>query len=114
MAAWTTWWRRSAHLGRCWATAAAGTWASDHHFKTIGTNSSGYYPGEYAKTYVWIDNKNTGIKGVLEGVRSGKMFSVFGDLINALDFNIASGASKGEMGGELKAKAGETVTVTIR
>lgn len=87
---------------------------SDHHFKTIGTNSSGYYPGEYAKTYVWIDNKNTGIKGVLEGVRSGKMFSVFGDLINALDFNIASGASKGEMGGELKAKAGETVTVTIR
>jgi hypothetical protein len=51
-------------------------------------------PGEYAKTYVWIDNKNTGIKGVLEGVRSGKMFSVFGDLINALDFNIASGASK--------------------
>ncbi|WP_225934613.1 MULTISPECIES: S-layer protein [unclassified Cupriavidus] len=87
---------------------------SDHHFKTIGTNSSGYYPGEYAKTYVWIDNKNTGIKGVLEGVRSGKMFSVFGDLINALDFNIASGAGKGEMGGELKATAGETVTVTIR
>lgn len=87
---------------------------SDHHFKTVGTNSSGYFPGEYAKTYVWIDNRNTGIKGVLEGVRSGKMFSVFGDLINALDFNIAGGAGKSEMGGELKAKAGETVTVTIR
>ncbi|GJG96965.1 S-layer protein [Cupriavidus pauculus] len=87
---------------------------SDHHFKTITPNSSGYFPGEYAKTYVWIDNKNTGVKGVLEGVRSGKMFSVFGDLINALDFNIAGGAGKGEMGGELKAKAGETVTVTIR
>ncbi|MBU67789.1 MAG: S-layer protein [Cupriavidus sp.] len=87
---------------------------SDHHFKTIGANSSGYFPGEYAKTYVWIDNKYTGIKGVLEGVRSGKMFSVFGDLINALDFNLASGNAKGEMGGELKAKSGDTVTVTIR
>jgi len=87
---------------------------SDHHFKTIGANSSGYFPGEYAKTYVWIENRNTGIKGVLEGVRSGRMFSVFGDLINALDFNIASADGKGEMGGELKARAGETVTVTIR
>lgn len=87
---------------------------SDHHFKTIGTNSSGYFPGEYAKTYVWIENQYTGIKGVLEGVRSGRMFSVFGDLINALDFNVAGAAGKGEMGGELKAKAGETVTVTIR
>lgn len=87
---------------------------SDHHFKTVGTNSSGYFPGEYAKTYVWIDNKATGIKGVLDGIRSGKMFSVFGDLINALDFNIASGTGKSEMGGELKAKAGDTVTVTIR
>jgi len=87
---------------------------SDHHFKTNNGNSSGYYPGEYAKTYVWIENKYTGIRGVLEGIRSGRMFSVYGDLINALDFNLASGASKSEMGGELKAKAGETVTVTIR
>ncbi|CAG2129003.1 S-layer protein [Cupriavidus plantarum] len=87
---------------------------SDHHFKVIGSNSSGYYPGEYAKTYVWLENKYTGVKAVLEGMRSGKMFSVFGDLINALDFNAANGANKSEMGGELKVKAGETVTVTIR
>ncbi|WP_420991629.1 S-layer protein [Cupriavidus sp. 30B13] len=88
--------------------------SSDHHFKTIGANSSGYFPGEYAKNYVWLENSNTGIKAVLEGLRSGKAFAVFGDLINALDFNAAAGATKREMGGELKAKAGETVTVTIR
>src|SRR5262249_16137941 len=72
------------------------------------------YPGEYAKTYVWLENKYTGVKAVLEGMRSGKMFSVFGDLINALDFNAVSGTTKREMGGELKVKAGQTVTVTIR
>lgn len=87
---------------------------SDHHFKMIGSNSSGYFPGEYARTHVWIDNRYTGVKGVLEGVRSGKMFSVYGDLINALDFRLGDGTTSAEMGGELKARAGDTVTVTIR
>ncbi|WP_202126829.1 PHP domain-containing protein [Cupriavidus sp. SW-Y-13] len=87
---------------------------SDHHFKTVGTNSSGYFPGEYSKTYVWLENKYSGVQAVLEGVRSGRMFSVYGDLINALDFNASGAAGKSEMGGELKAKAGETVTITIR
>lgn len=86
---------------------------SDHHFKTAGgLFSSGYFPGEYARNYVWLEG--TGIKSVVDGLRAGKAFSVFGDLINALDFNVAASGTKREMGGELKARAGDSVTVTIR
>lgn len=86
---------------------------SDHHFKTAGGQfSSGYFPGEYARNYLWMEG--TGIKGLLDSLRAGKSFSVFGDLINALDFNVAAGSTKREMGGELMAKAGDKVTVTIR
>jgi hypothetical protein len=88
---------------------------SDTHFKIVGGNSSGYFPGEYAKNYVF--NTATGApttKDLLQGLRSGKMFSVYGDLVNALDFNLASATDRKEMGGELKVASGEKVVVTIR
>jgi hypothetical protein len=88
---------------------------SDTHFKIVGGNSSGYFPGEYAKNYVF--NSATGApttKDLLQGLRSGKMFSVYGDLVNALDFNLASTTDRKEMGGELKVASGEKVVVTIR
>ncbi|SHN27246.1 Predicted metal-dependent phosphoesterase TrpH, contains PHP domain [Duganella sacchari] len=88
---------------------------SDTHFKIVGGNSSGYFPGEYAKNYVF--NSATGqpvAKDLLAGLRSGKMFSVYGDLINALDFNLASEDDRKEMGGELKVASGDKVTITIR
>jgi hypothetical protein len=88
---------------------------SDTHFKIVGANSSGYFPGEYAKNYVF--NSATGTpaaKDLLQGLRSGKMFSVYGDLINALDFNLASAIDRKEMGGELQVASGDKVTITIR
>ncbi|SEN67476.1 Predicted metal-dependent phosphoesterase TrpH, contains PHP domain [Duganella sp. CF517] len=88
---------------------------SDTHFKIVNGNSSGYFPGEYAKNYVF--NAALGapaVKDLLQGLRSGKMFSVYGDLINALDFNLASKDDRKEMGGELKVASGEKVVVTIR
>ncbi|TFW28225.1 S-layer protein [Duganella callida] len=88
---------------------------SDTHFKIVGGNSSGYFPGEYAKNYVF--NAATGTpaaKDLLAGLRSGKMFSVYGDLINALDFNLAGRDDRKEMGGELKVASGDKVTITIR
>ena len=54
------------------------------------------------------------VKDLLQGLRSGKMFSVYGDLINALDFNLASKDDRKEMGGELKVASGEKVVITIR
>jgi hypothetical protein len=88
---------------------------SDTHFKIVGTNSSGYFPGEYAKNYVFSGTAGTpGVQTLLQGLRSGKMFSVYGDLINALDFNLASKDARKEMGGELKVAGGDKVTITIR
>ena len=88
---------------------------SDTHFKIVNGNSSGYFPGEYAKNYVFNPAKGApAMKDVLQGLRSGKMFSVYGDLINALDFNLASKDDRKEMGGELKVASGEKVVVTIR
>ncbi|HEV6967053.1 S-layer protein [Roseateles sp.] len=88
---------------------------SDSHFEIDAAgNSSGYYPGEYAKNYVWQPKDSAGVAGLLASLRAGRSFGVFGDLINGLDFTAASGAGKAVMGQELVAGAGQTVTVTIR
>lgn len=88
---------------------------SDYHFKIDEDTrqySSGYRPGEYSKNYTWVNG--TDMKAVLEGMRSGKSFSVFGDLINALDFHIDANGTKKDMGEELSAKKGDNLELTIR
>lgn len=88
---------------------------SDSHFEIDAAgNSSGYYPGEYAKNYVWQAKDSTGVAGLLSSLRAGRSFGVFGDLISALDFSVAAGGDKAFMGQELAASNGQTVTVTIR
>ncbi|WP_332852904.1 S-layer protein [Duganella sp. S19_KUP01_CR8] len=88
---------------------------SDTHFKIVGNSSSGYFPGEYAKNYVFNSAQGKPVaKDLLQGLRSGKMFSAYGDLINALDFNLASKDDRKEMGGELRVVSGDKVTITIR
>jgi hypothetical protein len=88
---------------------------SDSHFEIDAAgNSSGYYPGEYAKNYVWQPKGSAGVAGLLASLRAGRGFGVFGDLINALDFTAAAGSDKASMGQDLVADAGQTVTVTIR
>jgi hypothetical protein len=86
---------------------------SDSHFKIAsGKFSSGYLPGEYSKNYTWINGND--MTAVLDGMKSGKSFSVHGDLINALDFNITDETSKGEMGQDFKVKEGDPLKLTIR
>ena len=88
---------------------------SDSHFEIdAASNSSGYYPGEYAKNHVWIAEGQAGAGGLVKSLRGGRMFGVFGDLINALDFRVTGSTGKGFMGQEIKVPAGESVTVTIR
>ncbi|MFD0679663.1 MULTISPECIES: S-layer homology domain-containing protein [unclassified Paenibacillus] len=87
---------------------------SDSHFEISGNRqySSGYWPGQYSKNYTWVNG--TDMQAILEGMKSGKSFSVFGDLINALDFNIAGNGNKEEMGGDLHVKEGDSLQLTIR
>ncbi|MCD9025216.1 S-layer protein [Cohnella silvisoli] len=87
---------------------------SDSHFE-ISENrlySSGYWPGEYSKNYTWVQGAD--MQAVLDGMRSGKSFSVFGDLINALDFSAEKGNRKAEMGENLQVKNKDMLKLTIR
>jgi hypothetical protein len=87
---------------------------SDFHFKTAQDRfSSGYFPGEYTKNHVWVDGE--GMPAILRGLRSGKAFSVTGNLISALDFVVSGPAvAPAEMGGELRVPSGSKITITIR
>jgi len=88
---------------------------SDSHFEIdAASNSSGYYPGEYAKNHVWMADGVSGVAGLMKSLRDGRMFGVFGDLINALDFRVAGSSGTGFMGQEIAAAKGDKVTVTIR
>lgn len=47
-------------------------------------------------------------------MRSGKSFSVFGDLIDALEFQAKNGNNTVDMGGDIKVKEGQMVKITVR
>ncbi|MGM0866731.1 MAG: S-layer protein [Bacillota bacterium] len=87
---------------------------SDSHFHISDNRlySSGYWPGQYSKNYTWMNGSTA--QAVIEGMRSGKSFSVFGDLINALDFKIKGTGSKAEMGENLQVKEGQMINIKIR
>ena len=87
---------------------------SDFHFKinVAGGNSSGYAPGEYAKNHLWGNIKDP--KSLIDAYRAGKLYGTYGDLISDLDFKVASSKGTGEMGSDLGATNGETLTVTVR
>jgi hypothetical protein len=89
---------------------------SDSHFKIdAASNSSGYYPGEYAKNYVWMpDNSKGTATGFISSLREGRMFGVYGDLIDALDFRVVGSSGTAFMGQEIKVGNGEKVKFTIR
>jgi hypothetical protein len=72
-----------------------------------------FWPGEYSKSYVFVDQTND-YASLVAGMRSGNVFDVEGDLINALDFSIKNGKKKATMGQELTAKKGDRPMVTVR
>lgn len=85
---------------------------SDFHFKISGPYSSGYWPGEYSKNHTWVEGND--VNAIVNGLRSGKSYSTYGDLINSLDFKLSGNNQQAEMGGTLDAAQGDSVTVTIR
>jgi hypothetical protein len=78
---------------------------------TIGVQYYDFWPGQYAKTYVY--EKKHSAQALVDGMRSGDVYDVNGDLINGLRFTAADGTHSATMGGTLNAKAGKTVTVTV-
>ena len=92
--------------GRRWWTTA--TSDSHRHWTEGGID---FWPGEYAKTYVFARRS---YDDVLDGLRNGRMFTVTGDLIDLLDVELESttGETAG-IGGVLNVSADSTVRVRI-
>lgn len=97
--------------------------SSDFH-----STGGDFWPGEYQKTYSYLTDANTnGIhdgEDVVASLRSGNLFIVHGDLIDALDFRVFHGAANpnkaphgknnATMGETLVVEEGDMVTVRIR
>ncbi|MGX7330145.1 LPXTG cell wall anchor domain-containing protein [Aerococcus sanguinicola] len=87
---------------------------SDFHFKVSDNRiySSGYWPSEYSRTYTYVEGDT--FEDVADGMRAGKSFSVYGDLITGLDFTVEQAGQSASMGGDLQAIKGQDAQLTIR
>jgi len=87
---------------------------SDSHVNYADPSRPGgsdFWPGQYQKTYVHAERT---YDGILDGLRSGRVFGVAGDLIRELDFAAAHGRDRAETGGTLRLVRGKDVKVTVR
>jgi hypothetical protein len=83
---------------------------SDSHHNTADGGED-FWPGQYAKTYVYA-RRDAG--DIIDGLRQGRIFVTTGDLISALDVTVSSGRAKAAMGEVLPVRAHGDLTVTIR
>lgn len=86
---------------RFWITAT-----SDSH-RNVEDGGEDFWPGQYAKTYVWAAPDQADI---MDGLRHGRIFVATGDLISELDMDIAGAP----IGGTAQVKAGQNVTLNVR
>lgn len=84
--------------GRKWWITAT----SDSHVHWT-RGGSDFWPGEYSKTYVHAAQQ---YDDIMDGIRSGRIFTVTGDLVSALDLTVGQGRRS--------AASGETITLTRR
>ena len=90
---------------RFWITAN-----SDSHVN-LRDGGRDYDPGEYSKTYAWARPE---AEDILDALRNGRMFTVTGDLIDALELRVAAGDSSAGMGGTLVLPPAQTMQVEVR
>ena len=80
-------------------------------FHSNESSEPDFWPGEYTKLYTYVNEIS--YQGILDGMRSGNSYSVFGDLIDYLDFRATANGKSATMGETLTgAGNGETV-ITI-
>jgi hypothetical protein len=88
--------------------------SSDYHWHW-GDGGSDFWPGEYQKTYTYINTKaEDEIQAVFDGNRSGNTWNVQGDLIDELEFTVRSRGKEAMMGQTLQVKKGQMVMVKIK
>lgn len=88
---------------------------SDFHSSTADAD---FYPGEYAKSYTFVvdreDDGRYSPEELVAGLRSGNSFAVHGDLINVLEFTAQSGDSEAAMGQDLELSRPGNLKIKIR
>lgn len=86
---------------------------SDFHFKVSSNRlySSGYWPSEYVKNYIYTEGDN--FLDLANGLRAGRAFTVHGDLISALNFTAENSNNKVVMGGDLVTEKGDYIDLKI-
>lgn len=91
--------------GRPWTVTAV---SDSHAHYTEGRTD--FWPGEYAKTYVYAERN---YDSVLDGLRYGNVFITTGDLIDALYVYIEQGQESASIGQTITLEKADTATVTI-
>jgi hypothetical protein len=93
---------------RFWIVATSDSHA---HYADTARPGSDFWPGEYQKTYVHAQRSYS---GVLDGLRSGRIFAVAGDLITELDVEAKSGQRTAGIGETLSVENGQPIAITVR
>lgn len=89
---------------RWWITAT-----SDSH-TNVSEGGDDFWPGEYAKTYVWARPEGADI---LDGLREGRIFVVTGDLVTGLEMTVRAAGRQASIGGELSVRRDEATEITV-
>jgi hypothetical protein len=86
---------------------------SDQHSHYTDTSRPGsdFWPGEYQKTYVHAQRSYS---SVLDGLRSGRIFAVAGDLITELDVQAKAGRRVAAIGETLSAEKEQPITLIVK
>ena len=92
---------------RFWIVATSDQHA---HYTDGARPGSDFFPGEYQKTWVHAQRSYS---GVLDGLRSGRIFAAAGDLITALDVQAKAGRRSASLGETLSVDKGQVVTLTV-
>lgn len=86
--------------------------ATTHHSHDQSDNID-FWPGEYTKTWVYAQSRAP--LAILDGLRSGSMFTSHGDIVDRLEMTAASADAMAPMGGTLRLeKGGQDVELQVR
>ena len=111
-----TMWDALLSEGRRFWFFGSSDWHSRGSFGPLDFESDNdFWPGEYQDNFTYIvdNNPDDPAQDVVDGLRSGNVFVVMGQLIDAMSFEACSQGKCATMGETLKVKNGAPVRVTL-
>lgn len=78
----------------------------------VAQPGSDFWPGQFSRTHVGVTRY--GYRDVMAGLRAGRVWVDHGQLVDALDVRLrSSGGRSATLGGRLRARRGEQLTLTV-